>query len=78
MAIDCQVYVHRWFFVNPANPEGALQDMWNQGTALLWMCVVPNCCQRLFQPILWIVSVSATFSKHSAAACILIEDKTLL
>ena len=27
MAIDGQVCVHRWLFVDPANHEGAIQDL---------------------------------------------------
>ena len=39
--------------------------------ALIRMCVVPNCSQRLSQPILWIVAVCATYWTHSTAVCLL-------
>ena len=39
--------------------------------ALIRMCVVPNCSQRLSRPILWIVAVCATYWTHSTAVCLL-------
>ena len=39
--------------------------------ALIKMCVVPNCSQRLSRPILWIVAVCATYWTHSTAVCLL-------
>ena len=39
--------------------------------ALIRMCVVPNCNQRLSQTILWIVAVCATCWTHSTAVCLL-------
>ena len=39
--------------------------------ALIKMCVVPNCSQRLSQPILWIVTACATYWTHSTALCVL-------
>ena len=39
--------------------------------ALIWMCVVPNCSQRLSRPILWIVAVCATYWTHTTAVCLL-------
>ena len=39
--------------------------------ALIRMCVVPNCSQRLSWPILWIVAVCATYWTHSTAVCLL-------
>ena len=33
--------------------------------ALIRMCVVPNCSQRLSLPILWIVTVYATYWTHT-------------
>ena len=39
--------------------------------ALIRMCVLPNCSQRLSQPILWIVAVCATYWTHSTAVCFL-------
>ena len=39
--------------------------------ALIRMCVVPNCSQRLSQPILWIVAVCATYVwTHTTAVCV--------
>ena len=35
--------------------------------ALIMMCVVPNCSQRLSRPILWIVAVCATYWTHPTA-----------
>ena len=39
--------------------------------ALIGMCVVPNCSQRLPWPILWIVTVCVTYWTHTTAVCIL-------
>ena len=38
--------------------------------ALIRMCVVPNCSHRLSWPILWIVTVCATYWKHITATCL--------
>ena len=38
---------------------------------LIRMYVVPNCSQRLSQPILWIVAVYATYWTHTTAVCLL-------
>ena len=46
--------------------------------ALIRMCVVPNCSQRLSQPILWIVAVCATYWTHSTAVCLLMVGLTRL
>ena len=46
--------------------------------ALIRMCVVPNCSQRLSQPILWIVAVCATCWTHSTAVCLLMVGLTRL
>ena len=38
-------------------------------------CVVPNCCQQLSQPILWIVHVSVTLEViASTGACVLMDE----
>ena len=39
--------------------------------ALIRMCVVPNCSQRLSRPVLWIVAVCATYWTHTTAVCLL-------
>ena len=39
--------------------------------ALIRMCVVPNCSQRLSRPILWIVAVCATYWTQTTATCLL-------
>ena len=39
--------------------------------ALIRMCVVPNCSQRLSRPVLWIVAVFATYWTHTTAVCVL-------
>ena len=39
--------------------------------ALIRMCVVPNCSQRLSRPILWIVTVYTTYWTHTTAVCVL-------
>ena len=39
--------------------------------ALIRMCGVPHCSQRLSQPILWIVAVCAAYWTHSTAVCLL-------
>ena len=46
--------------------------------ALIRMCVVPNCTQRLSRPILWIVAVCATYWAHSTAVCLLMVGLTRL
>ena len=44
--------------------------------ALIRMCVVPNCSQRLSRPILWIVAVCATYWTHTTAVCLLMVALT--
>ena len=39
--------------------------------ALIRMCVVPNCSQRLSRPVLWIVAVCTTYWTHTTAVCLL-------
>ena len=39
--------------------------------ALIRMCVVPNCSQRLSRPVLWIVAVCVTYWTDPAAVCLL-------
>ena len=46
--------------------------------ALIRMCVVPNCSQRLSRPILWIVTVCATYWTHTTAVCVLMVALTRL
>ena len=46
--------------------------------ALIRMCVVPNCSQRLSRPILWIVAACATYWTHSTAVCLLMVGLTCL
>ena len=46
--------------------------------ALIRMCVVPNCSQRLSRLILWIVAVCATYWTHTTAACLLMVASTCL
>ena len=45
---------------------------------LIRMCVVPNCSQRLSRPILWIVTVCATYWIHTTAVCVLMVALTRL
>ena len=40
--------------------------------ALIRMCVVSNCSQRLSRPILWIVAVCATYWTHTTTAVCLL------
>ena len=44
--------------------------------ALIRMCVVPNCSQRLSRPILWIVAVYATYWTHTTTNCVLVVALT--
>ena len=44
--------------------------------ALIRMCVLPNCSQRLSRPILWIVNVYATYWLHTTAVCVLMVALT--
>ena len=46
--------------------------------ALIRMCVVPNCSQRLSQPVLWIVAVCAIYWTHTTAVCLLMVGLTRL
>ena len=46
--------------------------------ALIRMCVVLNCSQRLSRPILWIVVVCATYWTHTTAVCLLMVALTRL
>ena len=46
--------------------------------ALIRVCVVPSCTQRLSWPILWIVIVYATYWAHSTAVCVLMEGSARL
>ena len=46
--------------------------------ALIRMCVVPNCSQRLSRPVLWIVAACATYWTHSTAVCLLMVGLTCL
>ena len=46
--------------------------------ALIRMCVVPNCSQRLSRPVLWIVAVCATYWTHTTAVCLLMVALTCL
>ena len=46
--------------------------------ALIRMCVVPNCSQRLSRPVLWIVAVCATCWTHTTAVCVLMVALTRL
>ena len=46
--------------------------------ALIRMCVVPNCSQRLSWPILGIVAVCATYWTHTTAVYLLIVALTRL
>ena len=46
--------------------------------ALIRMCVVPNCIQRLSWPVLWIVAVCATYWTHTTAVCLLMVALTRL
>ena len=39
--------------------------------ALIRMCVVRNCSQRLSWPILWIVTAYATYWAHTTAVCVI-------
>ena len=46
--------------------------------ALMRMCVVSNCSQRLSWPILWIVDVCVTYWTHSTSVCLLMVGLTRL
>ena len=45
---------------------------------LIRMCVVRNCSQQLSQPVLWIVTVCATYRIHTTAVCVLMVALTYL
>ena len=78
MGIDSQVCFHRGLFLSLSNHERAPQGLWSHWMALIRMCVVPNCSQRLSRPILWIVAVCATYWTHSTAVCLLMVGLTRL
>ena len=44
--------------------------------ALIRMCVVLNCSQRLSRFTLWIVTVCATYWTHTTAVCVLMVALT--
>ena len=44
--------------------------------ALIRMCVVLNCSQRLSRSTLWIVTVCATYWTHTTAVCVLMVALT--
>ena len=44
--------------------------------ALIRMCVVPNCSQRLSRPVLWIAAVCTT--NTTTAVCVLVVALTRL
>ena len=44
--------------------------------ALIRMCVVPNCSQRLSRPILWIVTVYTTYWTQTTAVCVIMVALT--
>ena len=46
--------------------------------ALIRVCAVPNCSHRLSWPILWIVTVCATYWTHTTAVCVLMVALTRL
>ena len=46
--------------------------------ALIRICVVPNCSQRLSWLILWIVTVCVTYWTHTTAVCVLMVALTHL
>ena len=46
--------------------------------ALIRICVVSNCSQRLSQPILWIATACATYWTHTTAVCVLMVALTRL
>ena len=46
--------------------------------ALIRMCVVLNCSQRLSQPFLWIVAVCVAYWTHTTAVCLLMVVPFLL
>ena len=46
--------------------------------ALIRVCVVPKCTQRLSWPIQWIVTVCATYWTHTTVVCVLIVALTRL
>ena len=71
MGIHSQVCFHRGLFSSLSKRERLPQGLWSHCVALIRMCVVPNCSQRLSRPILWIVVVCATYWTHSTAVCLL-------
>ena len=76
-----QIHGYRWpsllsqtaFLPTLSNYEGVLQGLWSQWITIIRMLVVPYCCQWLFQPILWIESISVTYWRHSTAVYVLME-----
>ena len=71
MGIDSQVCFHRGLFSSLSNHERAPKGLWSHWMALISMCVVPNCSQRLSRPILWIMAVCAIYWIHTTAVCLL-------
>ena len=77
-AIDGQVGFHRWLFANPVKLWRCIMGLWSQWTVLMRTCVVPYYCQQLSLFILWTVSVSVTYWRHTTTACRLMEGITHL
>ena len=76
MAIVGQVCFHRSFLPTLSNYQRELQGLWSQWMILIRMWVMPDCCQWLSCPILWIESISVTYCRHSTTVCILMEGIT--
>ena len=75
---QASLFFRESFMLTLSNHEYALQSLWSQWTVLIKMCEAPSCCQWLSRLILWLVSVSVTYWRHSIAGSVLIEDITFL
>ena len=78
MAIDSQVCFQKWPFAVPVRPPRYTTRFLGSVNGIKRIWVVPDCCQPLSWLILWIVSVSVTYWRHSTAVCVLMEDITRL
>ena len=76
--VHSQVCFHGLLFSSLSDHEGALLVLWGHWMALIRVCVVPNCSQRLSRPVLWIVTVSVTYWTHTAVVSVLTVPLTRL
>ena len=76
IAIDDQICFHWRLIAKPVKPPWYNTGSVGPVSARMWL--VPNCCQQLSRPVLWIKSLSVTYWRLSTAVCVLMEGLTHL